>query len=179
MRALSSFILTALTSPRIRQLPMRAFSSSHSDNPLPDGCYIVPMPKLSHRMTQGKITRWLKKPGSRVEVYDILFEVETNELVEEVFKVDSFASSVSLLVESQEEGYLARILVESGQEVLPVGAPIALLVESQESLKEVAALPSSWKPPTTNVYDDTQPRVNVLPWQSYLKETSRKVKCMG
>lgn len=186
LRTLSSFLLSSLRvnawpAAGIR-LPMQSISS-HSTLFQPeaasDDSYIVPMPKLSHRMTQGTITRWLKRPGDRVEQYDILFELETKELVEEVFKVDAFASSVLLLVESQEEGYLAKILVESGQDVIAVGTPIGLLVESKEALEGAAALPSDWRPHTTNVYDETQPKVNVLPWQSYLKEASRKVKCMG
>lgn len=158
---------------------MRTISSSHSSQTPPSDSYVVPMPKLSHRMTTGRIVKWLKRPGDKVEQYDILFEVSTNELVEEVFKVDAFAASVSLLVESQEEGYLAKILVEESDKDLRVGLPIALFVESEEGLKEAAALPSQWMPETTNVYDDNQPQANVLPWQSYLKESSRKVKCMG
>ena len=162
---------------------MQAISSiSHLTHgqPPPDDSYIVPMPKLSHRMTQGKIIKWLKRPGDKVNQYDILFEVSTHELVEEVFKVDKFASSVSLLVESQEDGYLARILVDESDQNVTVGAPVALFVESEEALrKAVDELPATWKPQTSNVYDAAQPRVNVLPWQSYLKEASRKVKCMG
>jgi pyruvate/2-oxoglutarate dehydrogenase complex dihydrolipoamide acyltransferase (E2) component len=40
-------------------------------------------------MTQGRLVKWLKATGDRVERYDILFEVETEELVEEVFKAST------------------------------------------------------------------------------------------
>ena len=36
------------------------------------------MPKLSDTMEEGKILRWLKKPGDRVAVGDVLAEVETD-----------------------------------------------------------------------------------------------------
>ena len=38
----------------------------------------VVMPKLSDTMEEGKILRWLKKPGDRVAVGDVLAEVETD-----------------------------------------------------------------------------------------------------
>ena len=41
--------------------------------------------------------------------YDVLFEVATDELTEEVFKVGDFAGTVNLLVEAHEEGWLAAI----------------------------------------------------------------------
>ena len=44
----------------------------------PEGVYMVPMPKLSHEMTSGTITRWLKKPGDLVRQYDLIFEVSTD-----------------------------------------------------------------------------------------------------
>eukprot|EP00798_Chlamydomonas_sp_ICE-L_P014121 gene14121-20075_t len=59
----------------------------------------------------GSLVKWLKKKGDPVALYDIICEVETDELVEEVFKVGDFAGNVTLLVESQEEGILADILV--------------------------------------------------------------------
>ena len=43
-------------------------------------------------MTKGRLVKWLKGEGERVKQYDILFEVETEELVEEVFKVGKEAS---------------------------------------------------------------------------------------
>jgi len=38
----------------------------------------VLMPKLSDTMEEGKILRWLKQPGDRVAVGDVLAEVETD-----------------------------------------------------------------------------------------------------
>ena len=36
------------------------------------------MPKLSDTMEEGKILRWLKKPGDRVAIGEVLAEVETD-----------------------------------------------------------------------------------------------------
>jgi hypothetical protein len=62
---------------------------------------VVALPKLSHQMTQGKLMKWLKKPGDRIEMYDVLMEVETEELVENVFKasniLDQHAKALMLL----------------------------------------------------------------------------------
>ena len=64
-------------------------SSHHPDDNIAsdDKIHIVALPKLSHEMTKGRLVRWLKRPGDRIELYDILMEVETEELVENVFKV--------------------------------------------------------------------------------------------
>ena len=126
-------------------------SASESISSASDEIQIVVMPKLSHQMQSGRLVKWHKRAGDRVAMYDILCEVETEELVESVFKVRSpllrlwphsrgnpmqtpclscisepvsrlhapcaltqvgdFAGTISLLVESQEEGFIAQILV--------------------------------------------------------------------
>lgn len=70
------------------------------------------MPKLSDTMEEGKILRWLKKPGEPVAVGDVLAEVETD-------KAD-------MEIEAEVEGVLAKILVEEGGSVA-VGQKIAVL----------------------------------------------------
>lgn len=54
--------------------------------------------------------------------------------------------------------------------------PIGVVVESEE---DVGAVAQAYQPPTTDVYDEAQPEVKVLTWQSYLKTGERQVKCMG
>ncbi len=68
--------------------------------------------------------------------------------------------------------------VEEGAAPITVGTPVATFVESEESLQQLreAGPPAC---PTTDVYDEAQPSVPVLPWQSFLKAGSRTVKCMG
>jgi len=77
----------------------------------------ITMPKLSDTMTEGTLLRWRKKKGDKVEVGDILAEVETDKATMEM--------------ESFEEGTLADIFVPEGGKVV-VGAPLALVLKEGE-----------------------------------------------
>ena len=83
------------------------------------------MPALSPTMTEGKLSRWLKKVGEEVRAGDVIAEIETDKATMEVEAVD--------------EGTLTRILVEEGAEGVAVNTPIAEL--SGEG-GETAAAPS-------------------------------------
>ncbi|KAG2432386.1 hypothetical protein HYH02_012958 [Chlamydomonas schloesseri] len=81
------------------------------------------------------------QPGprpSRVSEYDILLTVDTDSLVEEAYRLDQFAGTVSLLVESQEEAHVAALLAAEGEEV-EVGRPIAVLCEDPGDAAAVRA----------------------------------------
>ena len=93
----------------------------------------VVMPKLSDTMEEGKILRWLKKPGEHVAVGDVLAEVETD-------KAD-------MELESEAEGVLGKILVEEGGSVA-VGQAIAQLVEGDA---KPAAAKRDTRPPKLEV----------------------------
>ena len=69
-----------------KDIPARCLSTSTSNQDAINA-QVVAFPKLSHEMSMGRLVRWLKQPGDRIEMYDILMEVETEELVENVFKV--------------------------------------------------------------------------------------------
>jgi 2-oxoglutarate dehydrogenase E2 component (dihydrolipoamide succinyltransferase) len=73
------------------------------------------MPQLGETVTEGTITRWLKKVGDAVALDDPLFEVSTD-------KVDSE-------VPSPFAGVLVEIIVPEGQTV-EVGARLAVIGES-------------------------------------------------
>ncbi|MDJ0745625.1 MAG: dihydrolipoamide acetyltransferase family protein [Xenococcaceae cyanobacterium MO_167.B27] len=79
------------------------------------------MPALSSTMTEGKIVEWTKYPGDKVAKGETVVIVESD-------KAD-------MDVESFNEGYLAVILVEAGQEA-PVGNAIALLAETEAEIEE-------------------------------------------
>ena len=79
------------------------------------------MPALSSTMTEGKIVEWTKSPGDKVEKGETVLVVESD-------KAD-------MDVESFNEGYLAVILVEAGQEA-PVGSAIALVAETEAEIEE-------------------------------------------
>ncbi len=92
----------------------------------------VLMPALSPTMTEGRLSRWLKKVGDAIASGDVLAEIETDKATMEVEAVD--------------EGTLARILVEEGTDGVAVNTPIAVLRADGESedapvAREAAAMP--------------------------------------
>ncbi|CAM0911431.1 unnamed protein product [Alopecurus aequalis] len=77
------------------------------------------MPALSSTMTEGKIVSWAAAEGDRVNKGDAVVVVESD-------KAD-------MDVETFYDGIVAVVLVPAGQSA-PVGAPIALLAESEEDV---------------------------------------------
>src|SRR6266436_2057238 len=63
----------------------------------------VVMPQMGESIVEGTLTRWLKKPGERVERDEPLFEISTD-------KVDTEIPSPS-------EGVLSEVLVQEGATV--------------------------------------------------------------
>ncbi len=84
----------------------------------------VVMPKLSEAMETGKVIKWLKKEGDRVQGGDILAEVETDKADVEM---EAFGA-----------GVLRKILVQAGGQV-PVGSLIAVIAEPDEDIAGVMA----------------------------------------
>src|SRR5689334_5165026 len=103
----------------------------------------VVMPKLSEQMESGKVIKWLKKEGDRVQSGDILAEVETDKADVEM---EAFGA-----------GVLRKILVSAG-DTAPVGALIGVIADESEDINAVvgqagggapaqaAAAPSAAKP---------------------------------
>jgi pyruvate dehydrogenase E2 component (dihydrolipoamide acetyltransferase) len=92
------------------------------------------MPALSSTMTEGKIVSWVRAPGDKVEKGETVVVVESD-------KAD-------MDVETFYEGYLATIIVDA-DDVAPVGAPIALIAETEaeiETAKQKAASLKSGSP---------------------------------
>src|SRR5207244_1003101 len=85
----------------------------------------VTMPKLSDTMEEGKILKWLKHPGDRVAIGEIIAEVETDK--------------ANMELEAYDEGTLAEVRVPEGESA-PVGAVIAVLAAPGEG---VAARPAA------------------------------------
>jgi pyruvate dehydrogenase E2 component (dihydrolipoamide acetyltransferase) len=75
------------------------------------------MPQLGETVTEGTITRWLKKVGDSIEEDEVLFEVSTD-------KVDSE-------VPSPAAGVLSEILVDEG-ETVDVGTKLAVISDSAD-----------------------------------------------
>ena len=52
---------------------------------------VVTLPMLSPSMTQGSLSGWAKNQGDVVEPYDLVYELETETLTEEAYRVGDFA----------------------------------------------------------------------------------------
>lgn len=52
---------------------------------------ILTLPMLSPTMTQGSLSGWAKNPGDVVEPYDLVYELETETLTEEAYRMGDFA----------------------------------------------------------------------------------------
>jgi len=83
----------------------------------------VVMPKLSDQMETGKIIKWLKNEGDRINSGDILAEVETDKADVEM---EAFGA-----------GVLRKILVPAGSSV-PVGGLIGVIAEPNEDISGLA-----------------------------------------
>src|SRR5579872_2768610 len=88
----------------------------------------VLMPALSPTMTEGKLAKWLKKPGDAVKAGDILAEIETDKATMEM--------------EAADEGTFVKILIPEGAENVAVNTPIALIAAEGESVDDVAKAPA-------------------------------------
>lgn len=82
------------------------------------------MPALSPTMTMGNIGTWQKKVGDAIAPGDVLVEIETDK--------------AQMDFECQEEGFIAKILAESGSKEVNINQPIAIMVENKEDIEKFA-----------------------------------------
>lgn len=80
---------------------------------------VINMPRLSDTMEEGVVAKWLKKVGDKVEVGDMLAEIETDKATMEF--------------ESFSEGILLHIGIEEG-ETAPVDTLLAIIGEKGEDI---------------------------------------------
>jgi pyruvate dehydrogenase E2 component (dihydrolipoamide acetyltransferase) len=84
------------------------------------------MPALSPTMREGTITNWAVKEGQKVQAGDLLAEIQTDKAV--------------VGLETQEDGYVAKIIRQAGDEVIQVGELIAIIVEEEGNISKVATM---------------------------------------
>ena len=84
----------------------------------------VVMPKLSDAMESGKIIKWLKKEGDRIQGGDILAEVETDKADVEM---EAFGA-----------GVLRKIFVPAG-ETAAIGALIGVIADPGDDIAALVA----------------------------------------
>ncbi|KAE8211959.1 hypothetical protein CF327_g4354 [Tilletia walkeri] len=78
------------------------------------------MPSLSPTMESGGIAQWKKKAGDSFSAGDVLLEIETDK--------------ATMDVEAQEDGILAKIVVNDGAKEVKVGSVIAVTGEEGDDL---------------------------------------------
>ena len=105
------------SSPKVMgTVEKRAFS-------LPDHI-VLEMPNLSPTMEKGNIKSWEKQVGDEIAPGDVLASIETDKAV-----VD---------FEMQEEGFVAKLLYEENAKDVPLGSPVAIIVENKEDIAAFA-----------------------------------------
>src|SRR5436309_12253579 len=92
----------------------------------------VIMPDLGQTVSEGKVLRWLKKPGDTVKKGEPLFEVETDK--------------VTVEVEAYRDGTLREILAGEGQVASAMTAVAILTDDAREPYERPAPAPPSAVP---------------------------------
>eukprot|EP00617_Octactis_speculum_P021453 CAMPEP_0185750352 /NCGR_PEP_ID=MMETSP1174-20130828/9127_1 /TAXON_ID=35687 /ORGANISM="Dictyocha speculum, Strain CCMP1381" /LENGTH=125 /DNA_ID=CAMNT_0028426877 /DNA_START=157 /DNA_END=534 /DNA_ORIENTATION=+ len=125
------------------------------------------MPQLSPTMAHGRVRKWLKQNGDRVECHDLLFEVTTRELLMDDEGDDECGQKrMNLQVESQDEAFIARLLVDDdGIADVAIGEPIAILVEDECDIEDAALMAETVVKQYKQGHD-----IPILCWQAYLKQ---------
>lgn len=81
------------------------------------------MPSLSPTMSAGTIVKWHKKEGDKISPGDVLCEVQTDKAV--------------MAYEFDDEGVLAKILIDESSSEIPVGQLIAIVCGEDDDWKAV------------------------------------------
>jgi len=84
----------------------------------------LPMPALSPTMESGTISKWVKNEGDEIAAGDLIAEVETDKAT-----VD---------YEAQDDGFLAKIIIDEGVADVPCGKTVAIVVENAEDIAAFA-----------------------------------------
>ncbi|XP_075979988.1 dihydrolipoamide S-acetyltransferase muc isoform X4 [Anticarsia gemmatalis] len=105
----------------------------------------VLLPALSPTMESGSIVGWSKKEGDKLSEGDLLCEIETDK--------------ATMGFETPEEGYLAKILIPTGEKGVPVGKLLCIIVESPDA---VAAF-KDFKDDSTGTPSKPKPKAAAAP----------------
>jgi pyruvate dehydrogenase E2 component (dihydrolipoamide acetyltransferase) len=115
----------------------------------------VKLPRLGQGMESGVIVKWLKAEGDSVEKGDVLYELETEKVTQEV--------------EAEASGVLLRIAVEEGE--AQVGTTVAVIGEEGE---EVAEATSNGAHAEAEVDEDQQEEGSAAPAREQERTRGRR-----
>ncbi|MES9542675.1 biotin/lipoyl-containing protein, partial [Actinomadura sp. NPDC000600] len=116
----------------------------------------VTMPQLGESVTEGTVTRWLKKEGERVETDEPLLEVSTDKVDTEIpSPASGILTSITVAEdETVEVGAELAVIGDEGEAPSGGGAPAAEEQEAEPQQQEApqqtqqqAPPPAAWPPP--------------------------------
>ncbi|XP_049826319.1 dihydrolipoyllysine-residue acetyltransferase component of pyruvate dehydrogenase complex, mitochondrial-like [Aethina tumida] len=99
----------------------------------------INLPALSPTMEEGGVASWVKKEGDKISPGDVLAEIETDK--------------ATMGFESQQDGYLAKIIIPAGTKNIPVGKLLCIIVDNQadvakfKDFKDDTPVPKADAPP--------------------------------
>src|SRR5829696_6059776 len=99
----------------------------------------VPMPQMGESIVEGTLTKWLKKPGDRVERDEPLFEISTDKVDTEIPAPASGVLQEILVEEGKTVGIntvVGRIADEGGAAAAPAAQPAAAQADGAPSTPE-------------------------------------------
>lgn len=105
------------------------------------GAQVFSMPAMSPTMERGGIVEWKYKVGEPFSAGDVILEVETDKA-----QID---------VEAQDDGKLAKIVIDNGAKDVAVGETIAYLAEVDDDLSTLEYPKSSTEPKGAEVKKST------------------------
>lgn len=83
---------------------------------------VVIMPKLGLTMQEGTVAKWLKAEGEKVSAGEVLFEVSTDKLTNEI--------------QADADGILRKQIVSEGTTV-PCQAPVGIIADADEDISSL------------------------------------------
>ena len=120
----------------------------------------IEMPKLSDTMTEGTLVKWHKQVGDRVEIGDVLAEIETDKATMEM--------------EAFDDGVLTEIRIQAGDKA-PIGTILAVLNGDSGGLPDGTPALDAPTPQATAVQPDDKPAAKAAPSGDNSIFTSKRV----
>ncbi|MCM8814879.1 MAG: 2-oxo acid dehydrogenase subunit E2 [Candidatus Omnitrophica bacterium] len=108
--------------------------------------YEIIMPKLGETMEEGYINKWLKNEGDRVRKGEVILEV--------------MSDKTNFEVESQHEGFLRKILIQSSDKPVPVTTIIGYISDSMD--EEIPAIAKEEKQQEASLKEKKPPEEGSL-----------------
>ena len=124
----------------------------------------ITMPRLSDTMEEGAIAIWHKQPGDRVEIGDLLVEIETDKATME-FEAYEAGTLIKQLVPEGEQATIGTpiALLDDGKQVAPATAIAAVAAPAASEPAAVPTAPESQPIPSTTAVQDDGPRLFASP----------------